>query len=278
MISVAVCVLLLTGGYWSGILASPTERIIGGAIAKAGDYPYQVSLRYLSQHFCGGSIIGQNWILTAAHCVHSSVGINIKTAKIVVGTTTLNSGGQTYSIYNDIYHEDFDPVLMEYDIALLQLKDSIKLSDTVKIIPFHSSTPSDGSNCQVSGWGYTSTETSPNELRHITLTIMDLGDCKDFFSLATFKVSSKNLCTAGYIGKGVCNGDSGGPLVSNGRQAGLVSWGVPCGRGAPDVFTNVAKFSSWITDKTGISVAATKYSSQTFIVSLLISLCVFLYN
>ncbi|KAF5298733.1 hypothetical protein FQR65_LT09602 [Abscondita terminalis] len=243
------------------VLAPPAERIFGGSIAEEGQFPHQVSLQHddhPTKHFCGGSIIGEKWILTAAHCIDlSSTGLDIQTAKVVVGTNKISSGGQPYMISRAIAHEDYDPYSKDYDIALLELKESIKMSDTVKIMPFHSSEQPDGTNCQLSGWELPSYPSAyiPDDLQHINLTIISIKKCK--IHIAAVYLSNLNFCASANSGQGACNGDPGSPLISNGRQAGIVSWGIPCVKGKPDVFTSVPRFSSWITDKTGISVAAT---------------------
>ncbi|KAF5285993.1 hypothetical protein FQR65_LT12990 [Abscondita terminalis] len=247
MVSVLVIGLLLAGGVWN-ISASPLDRIVGGSNAGVGQYPHQVSLRSRGSHFCGGSIIGSNWILTAAHCI----GQDIMSSIAVVGTNRLSSGGQSYSIAGGAVHEQYNPAQTANDIAVLQVSSPISLSSLVQIIPLASVEPQDNAPCQLSGWGLTSYPSSslPDALQQITLRKMGLNQCAQ--ALQGITVYTTNICTTSPYGQGACQGDSGGPLISGGVQVGIVSWGIPCAKGNPDVFTSVPGYRSWIRSNTGV--------------------------
>ncbi|KAF5279179.1 hypothetical protein FQR65_LT03426 [Abscondita terminalis] len=269
MVSIILCGFFLAAGVWHGISASPVDRIVGGSLATIGEYPYQVSLRHdkYDGHYCGGSIISVKWILTAGYCVDlSDVNIDMMKTEVVVGTNKLTYGGELYWIRELILHENYNPDNMENDIAVLQLTQTIEVSDSIKIISLHKDVPKDGSICQFSGFGFIdpNIEHPSKYLQQVNLTIMPLSYCENLM----VSVSSKNLCTKSQ-GKGVCLGDRGGPLVFDGRQAGLLSFGHSrCQFVEPFVFTNVLEYSSWIRNKTGISSAITITSSKTFIISL----------
>lgn len=94
-------------------------RIVGGEPAAPGQFPFQVSLRNFGSHSCGGSILNEKWVLTAAHCVAGSASQNIQ---IVAGSTKLNSGGETYQIEKITTHEKYDPRKLKNDIAVLKVK------------------------------------------------------------------------------------------------------------------------------------------------------------
>ncbi|KAF5285992.1 hypothetical protein FQR65_LT12989 [Abscondita terminalis] len=242
MMTVLVFGLLIAGGVWNVVSASPLDRIVGGTNAAEGQYPHQVSLRNRGSHFCGGSIISPNWILTAAHCI----GQDIMTSGIVVGTNRLSWGGQGYSIAGGALHEEYNPADTANDIGVLQVASSIYLSTLVQIIPLANVEPQDNAACQLSGWGLTSYpgSTLPDALQHVTLRKMELSKCVQ--ALQGIPVYNTNLCTTSLFGQGACQGDSGGPLISAGSQVGIVSWGIPCAKGNPDVFTSVPAFRSWI--------------------------------
>ncbi|KAF5286001.1 hypothetical protein FQR65_LT12998 [Abscondita terminalis] len=231
----------------------PDDRIIGGDNALPGEFPYQASLREkngnLNVHFCGGSVIGRRWILTAAHCVF---GANIPSVSVVVGTNKLNSGGKLYGIINYIPHEYYNSQTVENDVAVIQTKQNITLSSTVKIIPLAGSLPSNGVKCVVSGWGYTyyPSTVTPNDLKRVYLYKISLAECRA--NLTGISVFNSNLCTRRQAGYGVCKGDSGGPLKYSTKQIGIVSFGIPCGKGRPDVYSSVPFFKPWITQKTGV--------------------------
>ncbi|KAF5285994.1 hypothetical protein FQR65_LT12992 [Abscondita terminalis] len=248
MLSILVYGLLLAGSVWNGISASPFDRIIGGSNAGVGQYPHQVSLQNNAGHFCGGSIIGGSWILCAGHCI----GSDIMSSVVVVGITQLSAGGQAYAIYGGVVHQQFNPNTLQNDISLIQVNRNIVTSNLVRPISLASVEPPDNAMLVLSGWGYTTypPQGTPNNLQHIALYKISLNQCAQ--SLPNQPVYGGNLCTFAGTGQGACNGDSGGPLIYNGVQVGVVSWGIPCARGVPDVFTSVPAFRNWIRANSGI--------------------------
>lgn len=135
---------------------SSNSRIIGGQNAEAGQYPYQVSLRYkyTNQHFCGGSIVSDRWILTAAHCTYNQVAEFITA---VVDTIYLNSGGIAFPIITIVFYPGYEitPVLV-HDISMLKTGVSIVFTDTVKPISIGTADSiGDGVTVIASGWGQT---------------------------------------------------------------------------------------------------------------------------
>ncbi|KAK4872916.1 hypothetical protein RN001_014945 [Aquatica leii] len=247
MISFVVFGFLLASVY-AGTVAGPFAKILGGSNASVGEYPHQVSLR-LDSHFCGGSIIAINWILTAAHCLYN---INIPRITIVVGTNQLNAGGTPYLVANATIHEYFNPPSTANDIGVIRVKTNIVTSNLVKIISLANTLPADFSICSLSGWGLTSypSQIIPNDLQHIQLYKISLEECRR--DLPTLTIYDTNVCTFKAPGQGACKGDSGGPLISGNVQIGVVSWGIPCALGVPDVFTSVPSYRSWITNKTEV--------------------------
>ncbi|KAL0124391.1 hypothetical protein PUN28_006312 [Cardiocondyla obscurior] len=178
----------------------PNSHIVGGEDAPAGKYPYQVSLRKSGSHSCGGSIINQYTILTAAHCIVGYTGNSnaLKSLTIHAGTNLLSEDGNVYKAKRAIVHKRYSALLLTNDVGLLILTTPITFTQNVQSIPLATTDVAPaGSPCTLSGWGTTS-------------------------------------------------GDSGGPLVAEGVQIGIVSFGVPCARGAPDVFTKVSAFTDWI--------------------------------
>ncbi|XP_076394333.1 transmembrane protease serine 9 [Megachile rotundata] len=218
------------------------SRIVGGRDASSGMFPYQVSLRQNGRHFCGGSIISSRYILTAAHCVEGMN--NLKAMSVVVGTNQLNSGGVSYGVEKAVYHKDYDEYYLVNDVAVIRVDRNIAFNNLVKPISLASGSNSyDGSACILSGWGRVQAGGNiPNNLQYINLNVLSVAQCKKTHS----NVRSSHICTFTKYGEGACNGDSGGPLVVNGVQVGVVSFGIPCGVGKPDVYTRVSSFVSWI--------------------------------
>ncbi|KAH9409327.1 hypothetical protein TYRP_010330 [Tyrophagus putrescentiae] len=233
-----------------GIVGAEDEKIVGGTKAGEGAYPHQVSLRTNGRHFCGGSVISAGWVLTAAHC---TVGQSPSRISVVVGTNRLNAGGQTYRVQRIINHPSYNRNNNQNDISLLQIAGSgIALSGRVRTIALASSPAAGGASATLSGWGLTSYPgmSLPNDLQQITLNVLSYSQCRA--NLAGYPVFQSHVCTLKGVGQGACQGDSGGPLISGGQQIGVVSWGIPCARGRPDVFTSVASFRSWIKQNTGV--------------------------
>ncbi|KAF2905794.1 hypothetical protein ILUMI_00389 [Ignelater luminosus] len=189
------------------------ERIIGGGAAPHGAYPYQVSLRNLGnrQHFCGGSIISQYWVL--------------------------------YNSQNN-----------QHDISLLQVAGSIGFNNLVQPISLANGLLPGDTSCVLSGWGSTSypNQIVPNALQHIALNSITINQCAN--ALPGYPIFETHVCTLNRQGEGACHGDSGGPLVNryNRQQVGIVSWGIPCAKGAPDMFTSVAHYRNWIYQVSGV--------------------------
>ncbi|XP_076226026.1 chymotrypsin-2-like [Nomia melanderi] len=216
-------------------------KIVGGSAAEEGQYPYQASLRYKSRHFCGGSVLNKRWILTAAHCLTS---FNNTGITVALGTNTLDKGGDMYQSEKVIVHPRYSSALIRNDIGLIRMSKDIVFGDKVQPI----SLPNENFSkidypAILSGWGTTSYPgESPNELQHIELSVIDQKQCLN----ASFRITNDNICTLNKKGEGACHGDSGGPLVADHQQIGVVSWGIPCARGRPDVFTRVYSYNQWI--------------------------------
>ncbi|XP_058797811.1 chymotrypsin-2-like [Phymastichus coffea] len=221
-------------------------RIVGGHDAPEGKYTYQVSLRLQNLHICGGSIINKRWILTAAHCV---LYLEHKAIEVVAGTNLIEGGNkQVYHSEYITYHENFTLTDVENDIALIRVDKDIKFNDKVQPIalPDPVETYKVGDSAKLSGWGHTKVHGQvPNKLQEIDLNIYGQDKCRqELWYLA--QITDSHICTKTKFGEGACNGDSGGPLVANGIQIGIVSFGHPCAKGRPDVFTRVHTFLDWI--------------------------------
>ncbi|XP_017775823.1 PREDICTED: transmembrane protease serine 11D-like [Nicrophorus vespilloides] len=220
------------------------HRIVGGFDAEEGAFPYQVSLRRGNFHFCGGSILNENWVLSAAHCV---VGKSPENMSVVVGTNSLSEGGDWYDIEQFIPHSLYSPYSVKNDIALVRLKEPIEFSDKVKPINL----PNEDTNEEdliLSGWGTTTYPgNSPDKLQ--TINLRSISNVKCAIEHAKNDVFATNICTLTKKGEGACHGDSGGPLVHEDYQVGVVSWGIPCAKGKPDVFTRVYGYLDWIKEE-----------------------------
>ncbi|XP_031847213.1 chymotrypsin-2 [Nomia melanderi] len=220
--------------------AFPESQIVGGKDAPAGKFPYQVSLQSNGRHFCGGSIINQRYILTAAHCVE---GTSPSAVTVVAGSNKLSVKGVSYGVEKITVHPRYSSILIVNDIAVLRVNRNIAFTNLVKPVKLASSETAEGSSVVLSGWGTTKAGGSvPDNLQEINLQVYSQSKCKKTHS----NLRDTHICTFTKSGEGACHGDSGGPLVNNGEQVGVVSFGRPCGVGYPDVFTRVSSFASWI--------------------------------
>ncbi|CAL7945081.1 unnamed protein product [Xylocopa violacea] len=226
-------------------------RIVGGREASIGEYPYQVSLLYNNNLICGGSIISEDWVLTAAHCVY---GLNPTQFRIRLSSSYYDKEGllidgiKTFAWPNKYNERTYD-----FDVALIKLPSPIQFSATVKSIKLAEPETVVQSNerAVVTGWGrLTSNGPVSSKLQTLTVPIIDQNECVKIFDNQR-KVTNNMIC-AGILtgGQDTCRGDSGGPLVQNGVQIGIVSWGKGCGVPKyPGVYTRVSAVRSWIKDK-----------------------------
>lgn len=134
--------------------------ILGGVDAEENKYKFQVSLQDIggkSKHFCGGSIISDSWILSAAHCFDNNERTNrdIKRIQIVAGITYLSDVGDKYFIKSCKMHENWNKKTIANDIALLETTKKIQFSSAVQPIALASVNPPDKINATLIGWGFT---------------------------------------------------------------------------------------------------------------------------
>lgn len=234
---------------FNGII--PDNRIVGGAETTIDYFPWQVSMTYHRTHRCGGSIISQYHVLTAAHCTNR---ISAAALGIRAGSSRNNNGGVLIAVNRVLQHPSYINQANDYDITVLRLSSPLTYGNNIRPIqmPDYMETIQPGTRTWVTGWGDTkeSGGVKPTLLHYTTVPIVDNRVCANAFARQT-PITNSMIC-AGYYkigGRDACQGDSGGPLVANNKLYGVVSFGVGCARPSyPGVYTRVSFFRKWIDD------------------------------
>ncbi|XP_058462999.1 chymotrypsin-2-like [Malaya genurostris] len=222
-------------------------RIAGGNDAAPGQFPYQVSLRDSQLvHFCGGAILNNRWIITAGSCVIGKEPANVL---VLTGSQSLTEGGTNIPADRIIVHPNFNDTTLLNDVAVIRVRTPIILNDDAFAVRMASDYLSIAYGALTSGWGRPEidTPTFPDWLQYISSTVITHTECSGRFEPPyDERIAESVLCTANAEGKGTCLGDAGSPVVYNGELQGIVSWGIPCGMGYPDVNSRVSTHRPWV--------------------------------
>ncbi|KAG8452543.1 hypothetical protein GDO86_004361, partial [Hymenochirus boettgeri] len=254
------------------IIDTDGSRIIGGRNALPGAWPWQVSLQYFRtqngySHKCGGSLIQNKWVLTAAHCVVEKR--DPYYWKAVFGLHSLLTEGSNVvevKIKQIIIHASFNLTTVRNDIALLLLVDTVQYTDYIRPVCLgRGDLPSSPTSCFITGWGATVDKGSLSViLQEAQVDIIPYSLCNSSASYNGF-ITHDMICAGDNSGTvDSCRGDSGGPLVclnsekNKFYQIGLTSFGFGCGQANfPGVYTKMESYVSW----TNIQIASAETSN-----------------
>ncbi|KAJ3643195.1 hypothetical protein Zmor_025920 [Zophobas morio] len=229
------------------------SRIVGGQLARSGQFPWQVAV-YVDtadgKFFCGGSLISDQWILSAAHCLY-----NARLYTVHLGSTTLQSADSNRVVLATSTHEifpNFDPMSLEHDIGLIKLHMPISFNDYIQPIQLaRLGQTTEGALAIASGWGQISDAQTGivNSLNYVNVAIISNAECQITYGN---QIKSTMICTVGNYNEGICLGDTGGPLVIT-RDGEYIQVGVSgfyseqgCEQLHPSGYARIDVYTDWI--------------------------------
>ncbi|CAK6955253.1 serine protease 53-like [Scomber scombrus] len=234
------------------LLACLGKNTLGSEIINGKKVPdnlmlYMASVQDNRGHICGGFLISEDFVVTAAHCDTSNP------TSVVLGTHNLkkiNNDTMRYRV-KKCKHPSYKNAQSGNDIMLLKLSRKAQLDNKVQPVqlPRPEMKIKDKAKCRVAGWGKTKTGRS-DVLQVVEVPIINLKTCKTEWDQIRFKLPDNVICAGGYdTNKGFCQGDSGGPLVCSGKAVGVVSFNMKknCDYpNVPNIYTDVSKNLQWI--------------------------------
>ncbi|XP_009882165.1 PREDICTED: enteropeptidase [Charadrius vociferus] len=233
-----------------------TTRIVGGSDAKREAWPWIVSLHFNFRPVCGASLVSDEWLVTAAHCVY---GRQLKPSqwKAVLGLYDQSDMTQPSTVVQNIDQIIINPHYMkrtkDSDIALMHLQHKVQYTDYIQPIclPEKNQQFLPGINCSIAGWGSIMNEGPTSDiLQEAEVPLISNEKCQQW--MPEYSITENMIC-AGYDIGGVdsCQGDSGGPLTfEDGNKwflVGVTSFGYECALPKrPGVYVRVTMFVDWI--------------------------------
>uniref|UniRef100_A0A182R026 CLIP domain-containing serine protease n=1 Tax=Anopheles farauti TaxID=69004 RepID=A0A182R026_9DIPT len=257
------------------------DRIFGGEVTSIYAYPWLARIRYFKGNnrygfHCGGVLIHNQYVLTAAHCIEgvpsSWIVYQVRLGEFDTTTAIDCQNDDCADPVRDVLIED-QIVHPDYykengadynDIALLQLAEKVEFTEFVRPIclpltPQTRAVNHTGKYVSVAGWGQTETSSSSTKKLHLQVPVLTNEACAEAFSSVQLEIIPTQVCAGGEKGRDSCRGDSGGPLMRRGNGVtssqywyliGLVSFGLEqCGTdGVPGVYTRLSEYMDWVMD------------------------------
>ncbi|XP_058459515.1 uncharacterized protein LOC131435532 isoform X4 [Malaya genurostris] len=235
--------------------------------SEFGEYPWQVAILKKdpkeSVYVCGGTLIDNQFIITAAHCVKTYSGFDLR---VRLGEWDVNHDVEFYPyIERDVIsvqvHPEYYAGTLDNDLAVLKMDSPVDFSNTPHISPAclpDRYTDFSGQRCWTTGWGkdaFGDYGKYQNILKEVDVPIVNDNQCQNQLRQTRlgyqYKLHPGFICAGGEEGKDACKGDGGGPLVCerNGswQVVGVVSWGIGCGKAnVPGVYVKVAHYLDWL--------------------------------
>ncbi|KAL1489990.1 hypothetical protein ABEB36_013907 [Hypothenemus hampei] len=245
---------------------TPIVMIYGGKDSEEKEFPHMAALGYGEQSdnefFCGGSLILENFVLTAAHCLVSKIGpVRYVKLGIVDLFQSSSNNVQILNVMQTFQHEQYNSNTQYHDIALLKLNGSVVITDYVRPICLFSSNNYEDRNIVATGWGKTENEAVSVNLQKVGLELFTQRECQVAYQnvpkehLPLGIQESIQICAGSHSkNSDTCQGDSGGPIQirKNNRWylIGITSVGLQCGIvNSPGVYTRISAYFSWIKER-----------------------------
>merc|ERR1712002_1436217 len=222
-------------------------KIVGGSSASEGQFPWQASLQRYGSHFCGGSLISTNHVMTAAHCAYSGTTVNL-------GSTNWHYPEQSVSASYITSHPYHNSATFDYDFAVITLSSSVTLGGDVDTIDLPTSGQEFTGYAWASGWGYTTqhNQATPTYMQYDYIPLVSASSCQSVWG-SVVDITDRMQCVGGDGNVSVCGGDSGGPLAafdyarSKYVLIGAASWAhSTCNPNYPGAYAKISAVRSWI--------------------------------
>lgn len=244
------------------------KRIVGGQNSVYGSIPWQASIFYGDNNICGGALISDQHIITAAHCFGGNVkpsplGYYVYFGKHHKHPDHVDKGQVRRDVVSIRVHDNYNHAKTLNDIAIIKIKWTVPYTDFIRpvCLPSQDEQLEPETPALVSGWGETDAGVNDDGepvdvLQDVDVKVISNDRCNEmlFKVSGAIEVDDNMLCAGHFQGiKDACQGDSGGPLVTkkadgSGHQLiGVVSWGYGCGNiNRPGVYTRIPRFTNWI--------------------------------